>query len=236
MVQERKKGPISQIMQLDFPVFNIQGKEVERITLNHQVFDGKVNLVLIQQAVVTQLANQRKGIALTKTRGNVRGGGRKPWRQKGTGRARVGSSRSPIWRGGGVTFGPQLRSYNKDFPKKMKIQALKSALNAKLKDQQILIIDDLSIDVPKTKFFFEIINNLNINNFKMRFVVEAFANNLKLATRNIKKVFLAKVSDVSTKEIIDCDRVILTKKTLRKIEERISKSCVNKKKNEALND
>jgi len=159
MAQAKTKALISKNVQLSLPVFNTQGKQVEEIILNSQVFDGEINIALIHQAVVTYLANQRKGLALTKTRGNVRGGGRKPWKQKGTGRARVGSSRSPIWRGGGVTFGPSLRSYNKNFPKKMKAQALKSALNAKLRDQQILIIDDLFVNLPKTKLFFEIINN-----------------------------------------------------------------------------
>ena len=148
----RKKASIAP-ENLSLPVLSTQGKKVEQIELEKRVFDGKISEALIHQAVVTYLANQRKGLASAKTRGEVRGGGIKPWRQKGTGRARVGSIRSPLWRGGGVTFGPKPHSYYKDLPQKMKAMALKSALNAKLRDKEILILSDLKVVSHKTKDF-----------------------------------------------------------------------------------
>ncbi|NQT28836.1 MAG: 50S ribosomal protein L4 [Candidatus Omnitrophica bacterium] len=208
---------------LSLPVLSTQGKEVEQIELEKCVFDGKISEALIHQAVVTYLANQRKGLASTKTRGEVRGGGKKPWRQKGTGRARVGSIRSPLWRGGGVTFGPKPHSFYKDLPQKMKTMALKSALNAKLRDKEILILSDLKIGSHKTKDFSKIIKSLKLDQTKVRVVVEKLESDLKLATGNMKKVLLAKASDVHATEIIDCKRLVLTKNALRDVEERIKK-------------
>jgi len=208
---------------LSLPVLSIQGKEVEKIELAKRVFDGKISEALIHQAVVTYLANQRKGLASTKTRGEVRGGGIKPWRQKGTGRARVGSIRSPLWRGGGVTFGPKPHSYYKDLPQKMKTMALKSALNAKLRDKEILILSDLKVASHKTKDFSKIVKSLKLDGVKVRVVVEKLESNLKLATRNIKKVLLAKASDVHATEVVDCKRLVLTKSALRDVEERVKK-------------
>lgn len=219
----KKKAIEAVAADLNLPVLNTQGKEVERIELEKNVFDGKIQEALIRQAVVTYLANQRKGLASTKTRGDVSGGGRKPWRQKGTGRARVGSSRSPIWRGGGVTFGPKPRSYRRDLPQKMRILALKSALNAKFRDQEILIISEAKVDSHKTKEFYQIIKNLKLEETKIRLVVGKLEADIKLAARNVKKVLLAKASDVHTTEIIDCKRLVLTKDALREIEERVKK-------------
>ena len=211
------------ILECTLGVFDIKGKEVGKIELDSKVFDGKVNSSLIHQAVVAFLANQRKGLAKTKTRGQVRGGGRKPWRQKGTGRARVGSIRSPIWRGGGVTFGPVNRSYHKDLPKKMKVLALKSALNLKLSENQILIIDDLEVKSHKTKDFAKILDNLKLGGQKVNVVLEKLENDTKLSSRNIKKAQLAKASDVHTTEIIDCKKLVLTKKALEEIQKRVKK-------------
>ena len=220
-----KKSVKKEPQNLDLAVLDIKGKEVEKLELDKKVFDGKVNPALMHQAVVAYMANQRKGLACAKTRGEVRGGGAKPWRQKGTGRARVGSNRSPLWEGGGVTFGPRPHSYHKDLPKKMKALALKSALNAKLKDNQILILEGLEVNSHKTKEFSKIVSSLKLNGEKIRVVVEGLENNLKLATRNVKKVLLAKASDVHTTEVIDCKRLVLTKNALRQIEERVKK-CI----------
>src|SRR5690554_365403 len=132
-------------------VFNIEGKEVGEIELNDAVFGVEVNETLLHEVVVNQLANRRQGTVATKTRGLVRGGGRKPWRQKGTGRARHGSTRSPIWVGGGTTFGPTPRSYSYRLPKKARRAALKSALSAKAAAGNILVLDQLSVEQPKTK-------------------------------------------------------------------------------------
>ncbi len=222
-VKVRKKAVATKPDDLSLPVLNAQGKEVERVKLEKCVFDGKIQEALIRQAVVIYLGNQRKGLASSKTRGDVSGGGRKPWRQKGTGRARVGSSRSPIWRGGGVTFGPKPRSYYRNLPQKMRILALKSALNAKFRDQEILILSDTKVDSHKTKEFCQIVKNLKLEGVKIRLVVGKLEPNLKLAARNIKKVLLAKASDVHTTEVIDCKRLVLTKDALREIEKRVKK-------------
>ena len=217
------KKTVTKPKSLSLPVLNIQGKEVEQIELETKVFDGKISEALLHQAVVAYLANQRKGLASTKTRGEVQGSTAKPWRQKGTGRARVGSIRSPLWRGGGVTFGPKPRSYYKELPHKMKTMALKSALNAKLRDKEILILSDINISSHKTKDFSKILKSLKLDGIKIRLIASKVENDLKLATRNIKKVLLAKASDVHTKEVIDCKKLVLTKGALRDMEERVKK-------------
>ena len=217
------KSKKSEHKSLELDVLDIQGKKVEKIELDAKIFDGKVSPALVHQAVTAYLANQRTGLAAAKTRGKVRGGGAKPWRQKGTGRARVGSIRSPLWRGGGVTFGPQPRSYNKDLPKKMKLVALKSALNSKLKDDQILIIRELSLGTYKTKELAKIISKLKLNEEKIRFVLEKIENNPKLACRNIDKATLVRASDVSATEVVDCKRLVLTKAALAAVQERVKK-------------
>lgn len=206
----------------------MQGKEVDKIELNPVIFDGKINQALLHQAVVAYLSNQRKGLACTKTKGEVRGGGKKPWRQKGTGRARVGSIRSPLWRGGGVTFGPKPHSYHKDLPKKMKVLALKSALNAKLKDREMVILDSLNVNFPKTKEFFKIVKNLNFKEKRIKFVAEKLESNLKLACRNIEKVEIKEAETLTTYEVLDCKKLIFTKNALRKVEERIEKGLKTK--------
>jgi len=204
-------------------VLNIQGKRVDEFSLDAFVFDGKVNNDLIHQAVVTYLANQRKGLASTKTRGEVSGGGRKPWRQKGTGRARVGSTRSPLWRHGGITFGPKPHSFYKDLPKKMKTLALKSALNAKVNDNQLLILDKLEVNSHKTKDFFKILQNLKLNEDKPRFIVSILDENLKRAYRNIKNVGIDSAKNLNTYNALDCKKIIFTKDALLEVEERVKK-------------
>ncbi len=204
-------------------VFNTTGKEVEKIDLDAAVFDGKVNNELMHQAVTTYLANQRMGLASTKTRGEVSGAGKKPWRQKGTGRARVGSIRSPLWRGGGITFGPKPRSYRKDFPKKMKVMALKSALNAKLKDDQIVVLDKIDLKSNKTKDFFGILQKLKVDNQKVRVVVKKMEANLKLSSRNITNAFLDSSKDLSTYQALNCKKLVITKEALKEVEARVKK-------------
>ncbi len=204
-------------------VISQQGEVIEEIELDSKIFDGKVNYALIHQAVVTYLANQRKGLASTKTRGEVRGGGAKPWRQKGTGRARVGSIRSPLWRGGGVIFGPKPRDYSKKLPQRMKNLALKSALNAKLNDDQIMIVDQIKVEEPKTKEFVKILNNLKLNGEKIRIVIEKLDQNVKLASRNIEKVFVENVDTLNTYKTLDCKKLVFTKDSLLKLQERIKK-------------
>jgi len=202
-------------------VWSQEGKVVGEVELDKKIFDGNINYSLIHQAVVTYLANQRRGLASVKTRGEVRGSGRKPWRQKGTGRARVGSIRSPLWRGGGVIFGPKVRDYSKKFPQRMKNMALKSALNAKLKSNQIMIAKDINIDEPKTKKAVEVLRNLKLNGERIRIVKEKIDKNLKLALRNLEKVELEKADALTTYTVLDCKKLIITEESLKKIEERL---------------
>jgi large subunit ribosomal protein L4 len=208
-------------MKID--VFDLEAKVVEKIELDKKIFDGKINDFLMHQAVVTYLANQRKGCASTKTRGEVRGGGRKPWRQKGTGRARVGSIRSPLWRGGGVVFGPKPRKFYKELPKRMKILALKSALNAKLQDNELMVIKELKVSSYKTKEFFKIVKNLKLNGEKVKFVVENLDKNIKLSSRNLEKVEVEIADNLNTYTALDCKKLIFTKEALKKVGERIKK-------------
>ena len=204
-------------------VFDLNGEVLERIELDNQVFDGQINEDLMHQAVVIYLSKQRKGLASTKTRGEVKGGGRKPWRQKGVGRARVGSIRSPLWRKGGVVFGPKPRLYRKEFPKKMRTLALKSALNAKLRDKEMMVLKDFIITTHKTKEFFRILKNLQLAGEKIRLVVDKIDENLKLASRNIEKVNLNTASTLTTYTTLDCKKLVFTKEALRKVEERIKR-------------
>lgn len=208
---------------LTLKIVNTHGKAVNDYTLDSFVFDGQVNQTLMHQAIVAYLANQRKGLANTKTRGEVSGGGVKPWRQKGTGRARVGSNRSPLWRHGGVTFGPKPHSFYKELPKKMRVLAFKSALNAKHKANQIIILDDLKLDSHKTKGFFKILQNLGIDNTKAHFILEGIDNNVKRASANIANVSLARAQDAHTVELLNCKQLVVTKTALRTMEERVKK-------------
>ncbi|MBD3246808.1 MAG: 50S ribosomal protein L4 [Candidatus Omnitrophica bacterium] len=204
-------------------VLDRKGKEKKNVTLDPAVFDGSVNKTLLHQAVVTYRANQRFGLAATKNRGEVRGGGKKPWRQKGLGRARVGSIRSPLWTGGGVTFGPQPHSYRKGFPKKMRVNALKSALNAKFADGALLVLNELKIKDGKTKEIAAMLKETGLHNEKVRFVVTDHDEKLKRATRNIPRVELCAAHTLTTYEALNCTRLIITEGALTALQERIKK-------------
>lgn len=208
---------------MNIPVYNISGKEIETLELDKSVFDGYVNHSLMHQAVVTYLSNQRKGLASTKTRGEVSGGGKKPWRQKSTGRARVGSTRSPLWRGGGKVFGPKPHLFKKDLPKKMKALALKSTLNAKLNDKEIIVLDSLQFNSQKTKDFFKIVVGLKLANEKVRFIVEKMSDNLKLGSRNIKDINVEEMDNLTTYGALNCKKIVFTKNSLRGVEDRVKK-------------
>lgn len=199
-------------------VLNIKGEKVETVALDEKVFDGKVNKPLLHQAVVNYLANRRQGTASTKTQGETRGGGRKPWRQKGTGRARVGSIRSPLWRGGGVVFGPHQRDYHYTPPKKIKRKALASALNAKLNDNALTAVDNISCEKPKTKEFLTLMKNLNIKPPAL-FVSDKLDKNTKLACRNIEGISLKSAADLNAYDILRYEQVVITKDALSKVVE-----------------
>ena len=202
---------------------NQQGEIVEKFSLDSKVFDGKVSDDLMHQAIVTYLANRRHGTASTKTRAEVSGGGKKPWRQKGTGRARVGSNRSPLWKGGGIVFGPKPRDYTKKFPKRMKVLALKSALNAQLKEDGVMVIDRLFLNSHKTKEFFGILEKLKVREMSIRVVFDTLERNVKLASRNMGNVKVENVEDLTTYTVLDCKKLIFTRQSLEKIEKKIRK-------------
>lgn len=199
-------------------LYNMEGKQIGDIELNEAIFGAKINDALMHQVVLNQLANRRQGTAATKTRSFVRGGGRKPWRQKGTGRARVGSIRSPLWVGGGVTFGPAPRDFSYRIPKKARRQALKSALSAKVRDGEVIVLDQLTLDQPKTKLMVNVLNALNAGK-KPLIVIGDWDTNIELATRNIPKALLLKSSGLNVYDVLNHDQVIFTKDALTKLEE-----------------
>ncbi len=199
-------------------VFNIEGKQVGDMELNDDVFAAEINEALLHKVVVNQLANRRQGTVATKTKGLVRGGGRKPWRQKGTGRARVGSIRSPIWVGGGVTFGPKPRDYSYKMPKKARRAALKSALSVKVRDGKFVIVDQLAIDKPKTKKIVEIFEALEANT-KTLVVLSEWDANIYLALRNIPNTLLSKSAGLNVYDILNHDKIVITKDAVAKLEE-----------------
>ena len=196
-------------------MFNISGSEVGTIDLNDNIFAVEVNTHVMHQAVVQYLANQRQGTQSALTRAEVRGGGRKPWRQKGTGRARQGSIRSPQWTGGGVVFAPKPRDYSFKLNKKVKRLALKSALTTKVNDGKLVVVDELTVN-PKTKEMAAVLNNLNVA--KALVVVEDNQNAV-IAARNIPTVKTASVSTINVYDILKYDSLVLTKSVVEKIEE-----------------
>ena len=200
------------------PILDINGQEVGSMELNDAVFGVEVNAGLMHQAVVRYLANQRQGTHQAKTRAAVSGGGKKPWRQKGTGRARAGSSRSPIWKGGGVVFGPVPRDHGLKMPVKMRRAAVKSALSSKFSGGQITILDSVSFAEPKTKEMLKVLENLKIDRRALILLADQDDNVCKSA-RNIPGIATMLASDVNTYEILLHDRVVILKDAVAKIEE-----------------
>ncbi len=198
-------------------VYNMEGKEVGTIELNDAVFGVEINEHLVHMAVVQQLANKRQGTQKAKTRSEVSGGGRKPWRQKGTGHARQGSTRAPQWTGGGVVFAPVPRDYSFKLNKKEKRAALKSALTSKVQDQKLIVVDELKLDEIKTKDFAAVMNNLNA---KKALVVLADNDEKVMASaRNIADVQTALTNTINVYDIMKANNVVLTKDAVAKIEE-----------------
>lgn len=198
-------------------VYNIEGKEVGTIDLNDAVFGVEVNEHLVHMAVVSQLANKRQGTQKAKTRSEVSGGGRKPWRQKGTGHARQGSTRSPQWTGGGVVFAPTPRDYSFKLNKKEKRAALKSALSSRVEEKKFIVVDEINFDEIKTKKFQEVLNNLNVN--KALVVLEDGNTNVELSARNIADVKTARSNTINVFDIMKYNTVIATKAAVANIEE-----------------
>ena len=198
-------------------VYNMEGKETGKMELNDSVFAAPVNEHLVHMAVVLQLANKRQGTQKAKTRSEVRGGGRKPWRQKGTGHARQGSIRAPQWKGGGVVFAPTPRDYSFKMNKKEKVIALKSALSAKVSENKLIVVDGMELDAPKTKTMQTLLNGLDMK--KALFVVDEEAKNVTLSVRNIPTARGVYANSINVYDILKYDNVILTKDAVKAIEE-----------------
>ena len=198
-------------------VYNMEGKEVGKMDLSDAVFGVDINEHLVHLAVVQQLANNRQGTQKARTRGEVRGGGRKPWRQKGTGHARQGSTRSPQWKGGGVVFAPVPRDYSFKLNRKEKRAALKSALSSRVKEDKFLVLDELKFDEIKTKKFKEVLDNLKVE--KAVVVLAEDDQNVILSARNIPNVITASINTINTYDIMKYSTVIATKDAVSKIEE-----------------
>jgi large subunit ribosomal protein L4 len=200
--------------------FNQNGEKIGQTRLPSEIFGLKINPDLVHQVVVSQMANRRKVIAHTKTRAEVRGGGRKPWRQKGTGRARHGSIRSPLWRGGGVTFGPRKeRVFKKTIPKKMKRLALFMSLSGKLKNNLLILLDKLKIDKPKTNLMAEILKKLPCKGKNCLIVLPEYDKNIILASRNLPKVDTILASNLNALDLLTFKYLIMPKEAIKVIKE-----------------
>ena len=198
-------------------VYNMEGKEVGKIDLSDAVFGVEVNEHLVHMAVVSQLANNRQGTQKAKTRSEVSGGGRKPWRQKGTGHARQGSTRAPQWTGGGVVFAPTPRDYSFKLNKKERRAALKSALTSRVEEKKFIVVDEINFDEIKTKKFQDVLNNLSVS--KALVVLEDGNKNAELSARNIADVKTAKTNTINVYDILKYNTVIATKAAVQAIEE-----------------
>ena len=199
-------------------LFNIEGKKVGDVSLNEKVFNVEVNKAVLHQVVVAQLANKRQGTQSTKTRAEVRGGGIKPWRQKGTGRARQGSIRSPQWAGGGIVFAPKPRDYSYSIPKKVKRLAMKSVLTSKVNEGKIIVVDAIEMETPKTKDFIKMLSAVNAG--KKSLVVTAENSPVVVKSgRNIPGVKVAFANVINVYDIMNHESFIITKDAVKKVEE-----------------
>ena len=199
-------------------VLNIKGEKVNDITLNEEIWGIVPNDAVLYDAITLARNSMRQGTHDTKTRSEVSGGGRKPWKQKGTGRARQGSTRSPQWVHGGVVFGPHPRSYDKKMNRKERRLALKSALAYKVIDQELIVIDNFNLETSKTKDMQQVLENLKINK-KVVIVVDEMTENMILATRNISNIILLGQDEINTYDIIAADNMIITENAVKAIEE-----------------
>ena len=201
-------------------LFDKNGKESGTVELGKKIFDQKINKALLWETINVLMNNRRMGQASTKTKAEVRGGGKKPWRQKGIGWARHGSSRSPIWRGGGVTFGPKPRDYQTPIPKKKKMGALLASLSAKAQENKILVIEDIILDTPKTKNFVQILKDIKIDKTRTLVAVDAMQKNILMASRNVPNVQLKRADDINCYDVLSAEYLLITKKGLEKLEQR----------------
>lgn len=200
-------------------LYDITGKQTGELELKEDVFGVEVNEAVLHQAVVMQLASQRLGTAATKTRGMVRGGGRKPWKQKGTGRARAGSTRSPIWVGGGTTFGPQPRSYAFRMPRKQRRLAIKCALSAKVQAGELVVVDSINFEAPKTKSVVNMLNGFNAADEKTLIITNEVIDNVEKSSRNIPGVKAIASTGLNVYDLLYHGKVLIAKDAVARIEE-----------------
>ena len=196
---------------MKFNILKQDGTKGSSITVDDSVFAIEPNNGVVHQAVVTELANGRQGTHSAKNRSEVRGGGKKPWKQKGRGVARAGTIRSPIWKGGGVVFGPEPHKYNKKKSKKMRQLARRSVLSSKAKNGEIIILEDISISAPKTKDFAQLLKKLNLLDKKITILVAGYSDDLFLAVRNIPNIYLVEAISASTYDLLDCESLLFDK-------------------------
>src|SRR5437899_5199756 len=199
-------------------VYNMAGEALEKLDLSEQVFGVTPNVAVLHQVVTAQLVNRRQGNASTKTRSEVSGGGRKPYKQKGTGRARQGSTRAPQFRHGGVVFGPKPKVYHQDVPKKMRRLAIKSALSDKVANEQLIVLRDLALESPRTKEMLALLAKLPVNGKKILMMLPKRDENIVLSTRNIPTAKVQHVSSINVVELLKHDCVIMPVRTVRWIE------------------
>ncbi len=197
-------------------LYKMSGEQAGEIDLNDDVFNIEVNEHVMYEAVKTYMANQRQGNQSAKTRSEVRGGGRKPWRQKGTGRARAGTIRSPLWKGGGVVFAPKQRDYSKKLPKKIKRLAMKSAFSSKVLNDEMVVLEELKFDDIKTKKMIEVLNNLKV---EKKALIVTDDKNVYYSSRNIKGIKTASINTLNVYDILNYEKFIITKDALKKVEE-----------------
>ena len=206
-------------MTMKVAVYNQEGKKLEEISLPKEIFDVKLNSDLLHQIVVSQMANKRQITAHTKDRSEVRGGGKKPWKQKGTGRARHGSIRSPLWRGGGITFGPRKeRIFEKDIPKKMRRKALFMVLSEKARGDLLVVLDKIQIDKPKTKEIAKSLNKLPCKQNSCLIALQDYDKKIFLSARNIKKTSIVEARNLNVVDLMSSKYLLIEKDTIKTLE------------------
>jgi len=210
-------------MAMDVTIFSLQGSPVGRLTLDDELWGGNVNLRLLSQAVAMYRTNRRAGTASTKTRGDVSGGGKKPWKQKHTGRARAGSIRSPLWRHGGSVFGPHPREFYYRLPQRMRRQALLESLKGKLKDAELVVVDELSAQTPKTKPFAGLANAFQVTR-KSIIVLDAATPALEKSLRNLARFELRSAANLNAFDVLNAHKVLMTKAAFGRLEQRVKES------------
>ena len=202
-----------------FPILDIEGKEIDSIELPDDIFGGKVKKDILHQAVIMYQATKRQGTLGVKDRGSVSGGGKKPFRQKGTGRARAGSNRSPLWADGGVVFGPVMRDFGYTLPKKIKTAALRESLAAKFQDKDLVCVTDISKSMSKTKDFSKILANLKLKG-KILALLDGSDESIQRVSNNIGQFSLLRTQDVNAYDILKCKKLLVTKSAVQKLIDR----------------